>query len=130
MELTFSDKREILLDSLTQIRNAITQLIEWNKDITDMNELLKSPGGTQDLAGNCMVLMAICEGFKKIEKQTNGEFLIQRPEIPWKQIFGLRDRIAHGYFDIDVEIISQIINEDLVPLLNATEALINTLSAQ
>ena len=40
-------------------------------------------------------------------------------------MFGLRNRIAHGYFDIDVDIISEVINDDLQPLLNATVFLID-----
>ncbi|MBP5340602.1 MAG: DUF86 domain-containing protein [Prevotella sp.] len=37
----------------------------------------------------------------------------------------MRNRIAHGYFDIDVDIISEVINDDLQPLLNATIFLID-----
>ncbi len=94
--------------------------MEWNEGITDMNDLLMSSGGMQDLAGNCMTIMAIGEGFRKIDKATSGQLLPLRPEIPWHQVFGLRNRIAHGYFDIDIDIISEVINEDLKPLLEAT----------
>lgn len=92
-----------------------------------MNTLLMSSSGMQDLAGNCMIIMAVAEGFKKIDKQTDGTLLPQRPEIPWKQVFGLRNRIAHGYFDIDTDIISEIINNDLNPLLEATNYFIEVL---
>ncbi|MBQ8467696.1 MAG: DUF86 domain-containing protein [Prevotella sp.] len=81
--------------------------------------------GVQDLAGNCMTIMAIGEGFRKIDKITEGKFLALRPEIPWHQVFGLRNRIAHGYFDIDVDIISEVVNDDLLPLLSATSFFID-----
>lgn len=77
-----------------------------------------------------MTIMAIGEGFRKIDKITEGQFLAIRPEIPWHQVFGLRNRIAHGYFDIDVDIISEVINDDLQPLLNATIFLIDHLGEQ
>jgi len=67
-----------------------------------------------------MTIMAIGEGFKKIDKVTDGKLLLLRSEIPWHQVFGLRNRIAHGYFDIDVDIISEVVNNDLQPLLEAT----------
>lgn len=129
MELTSSDKREVVLDNLLQVKEAIENLMKWNQDITDMNDLLLSPSGAQDLAGNCMTIMAIGEGFRKIDKATEGQLLALRPEIPWHQVFGLRNRIAHGYFDIDVDIISEVINNDLQPLLKATSFFIAYLNA-
>ena len=127
MESMFLEKREILIDTLQQIKLAIENLMQWNSGISDMNDLLKSSSGMQDLAGNCMVIMAIGEGFKKIDTMTNGTFLVLlRPEIPWKQVFGLRNRIAHGYFDIDIDVISDVVNKDLEPLLKATDYLIDT----
>ena len=114
------DKREVVLDILLQVKESIENLMTWNKGITDMNSLLMSSGGMQDLAGNCMTIMAIGEGFRKIDKVTDGKLLPLRPEIPWHQVFGLRNRIAHGYFDIDVDIISEVVNNDLQPLLEAT----------
>ena len=130
MELISLDKREVVLDILQQIKNSIQNLMKWNQGITDMNQLLMSPSGVQDLAGNCMTIMAIGEGFRKIDKITEGGFLSLRPEIPWHQVFGLRNRIAHGYFDIDVDIISEVINEDLQPLLDATIFLIDYFGEQ
>jgi uncharacterized protein with HEPN domain len=38
------------------------------------------------------------------------------PEIPWYQIASTRNRLIHGYFDVDLAIVYQIINRDL-PLL-------------
>lgn len=35
--------------------------------------------------------------------------------------------LTHGYFDIDVDIISEVINEDLQPLLKATVFLIDNI---
>lgn len=121
------EQYDVVLDNLYQIKSGIENLLQWNEGISDMNTLLMSASGMQDLAGNCMLIMAIAEGFKKIDKLTDGCFLLQRPEIPWKQVFGLRNRIAHGYFDIDTDIISEIINNDLHPLLEATNYFISSL---
>lgn len=127
MELISTEQREILIDTLQQIRNAINDLILWNRQVDDFNLLLQSPGGMQDLAGNCMLIMAIAEGFKNVDRRTDGKLLLLRPEIPWHQVFGLRNRIAHGYFDIDVDVISSIIKDDLHPLLIATDYFIGQL---
>ena len=125
MESISFEKREVVLDILYQIKASIENLMSWNQGLTDMNQLLLSPSGVQDLAGNCMTIMAIGEGFRKIDKITDGTLLPLRPEIPWHQVFGLRNRIAHGYFDIDVDIISEVVNDDLQPLLSATSFFID-----
>ena len=59
MESMSLEQREVILDTLQQIREAIKNLLSWNKHVNDMNELLKSPNGMQALAGNCMLIMTI-----------------------------------------------------------------------
>jgi len=39
------------------------------------------------------------------------------PEIPWKTIAGMRDRLIHGYFDINLDIVWRTVLEDLPALL-------------
>ena len=75
-----------------------------------------------------MLLEAIGEGIKKIGRKTNKSLLILRPEIPWTEIMGMRDHIAHGYFDIDAELIYTTIKNDLPPLLDAIEFIISHLT--
>ena len=127
MESIFLEDRDVIIDTLQQIQTSIENLMQWNEGLKDMNVLLSSPGGMQDLAGNCMTIMIIGEGFRKIDKMTDGKLLILRPEIPWRQVFGLRNRIAHGYFDIDIDIISEVVKNDLKPLLEATKFFIDYL---
>ena len=43
------------------------------------------------------------------------------PDIPWRQIAGTRDRLIHGYFDVDLDIVWQIISTDLPPLVAQLE---------
>jgi uncharacterized protein with HEPN domain len=35
------------------------------------------------------------------------------PKVPWKTIAGSRDRIAHAYFKIDLDVVWKIVQEDL-----------------
>lgn len=44
------------------------------------------------------------------------EFKSEHPEVQWDKIAGLRHRIVHDYFGIDLGIIWQIIKNDLPPL--------------
>lgn len=51
------------------------------------------------------------------------EFVAQHPEVPWRVIAGLRNRIVHDYFGLDLEIIWQIISQDLPTLKTHLKAL-------
>jgi uncharacterized protein with HEPN domain len=46
------------------------------------------------------------------------------PEIPWTDIAGLRDLIAHEYFRIEVHRVLEIVERDLPPLEQAISRLI------
>ena len=71
-----------------------------------------------------MMVEVIGEEVKKVEKRLGMEFLNQRPEIPWRDIMGMRNHIAHGYFDINEEYVFSVIKNDLAPLLEAVEYLL------
>lgn len=43
------------------------------------------------------------------------------PKIPWPAIIGMRNRMIHGYDNIDYDILSQTINEDLPSLVAEIE---------
>jgi uncharacterized protein with HEPN domain len=47
--------------------------------------------------------------------------------IPWRQIIGMRNRIIHAYFDVDLDIVWQVITQDLGLLLIEVEKAIKDL---
>lgn len=44
-------------------------------------------------------------------KNIPDEVKLKHPEIPWREIAGTRDKIAHEYFGVDLEIIWNVIKE-------------------
>jgi uncharacterized protein with HEPN domain len=48
-------------------------------------------------------------------------------KIPWRQIIGMRNRIIHAYFDVDLDIVWQVITQDLGSLLIEVEKAIKDL---
>ena len=38
------------------------------------------------------------------------------PELPWKQLIAMRNRLIHAYFDVDYDIIWETVNNDVPPL--------------
>lgn len=49
------------------------------------------------------------------------EFVEENKEIPWQQIRGLRNRVAHGYFDVDLGLIWNTVQNDLPHLIEKLE---------
>lgn len=45
-----------------------------------------SPEGMKNLTASCMLIEAIGEGVKQIDKITEGKLLTERSEIPWQDI--------------------------------------------
>lgn len=112
---------KVVEDTLLQIRESIRNLELWNEPYTDVNEMLSSPDGVKTLAADCMLIEAIGEGFKRIDERTNQLLLPSRPEIPWVAVKGMRNHIAHGYFDINNELVWDVVKNDLPSLRDAVE---------
>jgi len=119
MESLSFENLEIIQDTLLNIRKSIMLLQEWNEGVKSTDEWANSPSGMQKLAANCMLIEAIGEAIKKIEKRAGSEFLNQRSEIPWHDVMCMRNHIAHGYFELDDAYVLSVIQNDLDPLLKA-----------
>ena len=117
----------IVEDQLRQIRESIHSLEIWNGPINSIDELLTSPDGMKTLAADCMLIEAIGEGVKRIDERTHHELLPHRPEIPWKAVKGMRDHIAHGYFDINTDLVWDVVKNDLPALRDAIDYFIEHL---
>lgn len=127
MEFTSSDKRNRTLSVFRQIEAAIDQLIEWNRHVKTVDDYYLSSDGMQKLAASCMLIEAIGESIRQIDKITDGKLLLNRPEIPWEDVIGIRNHIAHGYFDIDGDIVLSVIQTELQPLQDAVRYFLKTI---
>lgn len=50
------------------------------------------------------------------------------PDIPWKKMAGLRDKLIHEYFGVDLEIIWQLIKEELPGILHPVQEMLRDLN--
>ena len=64
--------------------------------------------------------MVIGEAVKNLAPETRDS----EPEIPWLDVAGLRDLIAHEYFRIEINRILAIVQRDLPPLERAIDRLL------
>ena len=49
-------------------------------------------------------------------RQLSAEFRRRHDQVPWDEIVGMRNRIAHEYFDIDLDVIWEIVTHDIPTL--------------
>jgi uncharacterized protein with HEPN domain len=72
----------------------------------------------QDLEQNRMLTLALVrlveiigEAASKITPEFRGKY----PDIPWSEIVGMRNRLIHAYFEIDLDQVWSTITEEIPP---------------
>jgi uncharacterized protein with HEPN domain len=66
------------------------------------------------------VLTIIGEAANQLSHKT----LASLADIPWPQIVSFRNQLMHGYFDVDLEEVWSVVQNDLGPLIRRVEPLV------
>ena len=109
-------KSQIIESLLKKIFQTVERILANSETITSPSFYLLTPSGMERLESTCMLLIAIGEGVKGVDKLTDKKLLSFYPEMDWKGVMGMRDIIAHHYFDLDAEIVYDVIKHDLPKL--------------
>lgn len=128
MESQSSRNKELACHICKQMSDSCNLIIEWNSDIVSAQDYLLSSIGMQRMAASCMLIETLGEGAKKIDSLLPDFLTEQAPEIPWKNLKGLRDHIAHGYFNLDADIIFDVAVNEVPTLKKSLDKLISYLS--
>ena len=127
MESLSSESKSLAIDILLDIQSAIERLQERTERIHDVDDFLGSSEGMILLDASCMLLIAIGESLKNLDKVTDGKLLPTYPSIPWKQVKGMRVIISHHYFDVDPAQVLWIVTNEINPLKAAINHFIDNL---
>jgi uncharacterized protein with HEPN domain len=60
--------------------------------------------------------------------QVPPEVVAAHPEIPWREMRGLRNVVAHGYFAVSVSTVWETVNTDLPPLVAQLSSVLDELT--
>ena len=63
------------------------------------------------------------EAVKKIPSEIRDKY----PEIPWKYVAGMRDKLIHEYHGVDLEIVWEVIEKEIPSLKPKFEKLLEEL---
>lgn len=80
-----------------------------------------------DLDGNRMLVLAVVKTIEIIGEAASRvtvEGRAEAPGLPWQQIIAMRNRLIHGYFDVDLDIVWSTVQGELPPLIAELEAII------
>lgn len=114
MQSKYSDKDiKRAIQTLESIDETITQLKEWNRSVNSTDYYYSSPAGMQLLAANCTLITAIGEGINRINRVLPDFLQSNFPDIPWHAIIGMRNHIAHGYFELDADVIFESVKNEI-----------------
>lgn len=119
--------KELLRSSLQKIEIAVSRILERSQTILSPDDFLNTPSGVERMESICMLLIAIGESVKRIDKETNKQLLSNYSEIDWKGVMGMRDIIAHHYFDIDAEVVFDVMKNNLPAVKEAIDKMISDL---
>lgn len=119
--------KELLRSSLQKIEIAVGRILERSQTILSPDDFLNTPSGVERMESICMLLIAIGESVKRIDKETHKQLLSNYSEIDWKGVMGMRDIIAHHYFDIDAEVVFDVMKNNLPAVKEAIDKMISDL---
>ena len=101
MKRTFRDYVEDILTSFEETQE-FTQGLDFDafaKDRRTVNAVVRS-------------LEVMGEAAKRIPEEVREKY----PQIPWKRMTGMRDKLIHEYSGVDLEIVWGVVKEELPPL--------------
>jgi uncharacterized protein with HEPN domain len=122
--------KTLIIETIEQLEELIENLLESTSTISDFSQLPTTPDGMLRLNGIYMCFIVIGEEIKRIDKYSDKQLLPEYPSIPWKALMGMRDRMAHGYFQIDIDIVFDALKNEIPPLLEVIKQMKNDLYSE
>ena len=95
---------------IKHIRDAIELILDYTKELNE-----------SDFNAKVIVQDAVIRRIQVIGeavKNVSMAFREKYSEIPWTNIAGMRDKITHGYFNVDIDIVWKVIVKDIPTLKN------------
>ena len=106
------------IEYLRHIQDEARYLVEASREVS-WNEF--SDGETLKRAF-VRSIEVIGEATKNLSTETRDRY----PEVEWRAMAGMRDRLIHGYFGVDYEIVWEVATEKAPELVDAIDRILNS----
>lgn len=108
----YRDYLQDIIDSINDIESFIRGMSfeGFKKDRKTINAVVRS-------------IEIIGEATKRISKTLKDK----HREVPWKKMTGMRDKLIHEYFGVDVEILWKTAKDDIPPLKQLVQTLLKAI---
>ena len=116
---------EIVLDLLGKMAELTERIRVRFKEVTSVSELTDSSAGVEKLDLLLMPLIVIGELVTKIDHITKQALFEKYPQIPWREIKGLRNVVAHNYYEVNAEEIFDTCKNDIPKLAKTIKQIIS-----
>lgn len=117
----------LVREKLQQIEESLNRIQRRSSKIRSPEDFTANEDNLDKLDAIAMMLIAIGESFRKIDIETDGQWLTEYPEIDWRGVIGIRNVLAHDYFDIDAEEIYKICRRDVPQLLDTVQRMLRSI---
>ena len=106
-----SDDELRLAGYLGHIVEAVERIAEYTEDIAETAFL------DNTLVQDAVIrnIEVIGEAARNVQRRYP-EFVAQHEDIPWEDVYWMRNRLSHGYFAVDMEIVWKTVERDIPEL--------------
>ena len=108
--------RREYLDYFEDIQDALEKIKSFTADL-DFESFAKDDKTTFAVI---RALEIIGEAARKIPKAVRSRY----PDVPWQDMAGMRDKLIHDYFGVDLRVVWKTLQSDLPPLKTSFEQII------
>ena len=102
---------------IKHIRDSIKLICEYTENLDKIEFIIN------DIIQDAVIRRI--EVIREAAKNVSVEFTDKYPEVPWKKIAGMRDKLIHGYFNVDIERVWNVIIKDIPALKKQIEDIID-----
>jgi uncharacterized protein with HEPN domain len=99
-------------DYLEHITQAIQRATEYVERLDSVNAFRQSQRDQDAVIRNIEI---IGEAARQIQRQAP-DFVTTHPELPWAEMWNMRNKMIHAYFDVDVGVVWSTVKNDLPQL--------------
>ncbi len=119
--------KESKLNVISYLEHILTAISRINRYIDDVSEVdfLKSELIQDAVIRNIEIIGEASRNIDRFDPQ----FTSEHPQVPWSDLYWMRNRVSHGYFTVDLELVWKTLEKDIPELQKQVQKIYNQISS-